>query len=283
MSSPKKRKMDSHQKRKFFGKNQNKKTFMEAGQSGFLVTCNFREKDCVRESYSVLNEFADMLYGKQECSDSKEIPENNHEDAASDEEEIDISKQLQLDIVKVQKDFKQKSFRFQLTDNGNISNCLFIKATVPDVLELGNKIYTEIFETKKSRTKNVLRFIPVEIVCKASVPDIINAAGKLFDKHLLKEPKTFAIMFNRRLNNKVSRDDVIKELADLAASKNINNKVDLKSPQIAIIVEVMKGLCCLSCLPDFHKFRKYNLVELVASSNNKTEEVPKETPEKTDI
>lgn len=272
-SSPaKKRKMDPQQRRKFYGKQNSKKTFMEAGQSGFLVTCNFREKDCIRESYSVLNEFADILFGAQETTDTKVETANEKAAETEEEEEIDISKQLELDIAKSQKEFKQKSHRFQVTENGSITNCIFIKACVPDVVELGVKIFQEILETKKSRTKNVLRFMPVEIVCKANVPDIVNAAGKLFDKHLLKEPKTFAIMFNHRLNNQISRDIIIKELANLISSKNIGNKVDLKNAQVTIVVEILKGYCCLSCLPDYHKFRKYNLVELVSDKKESEKE-----------
>lgn len=274
-SPAKKRKMDPHQKRKVYGRHNNNKTFMEVGQAGFLVTHNFRDKDAIRESYAVLNEFSDLLFGVQATDEPKaEQKQEKSGDHSESEEEIDISKQLQLDIVKSSKEFKNKSHRFQVTDNGNITNCLFIKAKVPDVVGLGVKIFTEIGETKKSRTKNVLRFMPVEMVCKAYVPDIVNAAGKLFDKYLLKEPKTFAIMFNHRLNNQISRDNVIKELANLAASKNVNNKVDLKNPQVAIIVEILKGFCCLSCLPDYHKFRKYNLAELVSVGDK--EEVEQE-------
>ncbi|XP_063708619.1 THUMP domain-containing protein 1 homolog [Culicoides brevitarsis] len=270
-SEAKKRKMDPKQRKKIYGKQNSKKTFMEVGQSGFLVTCNFREKDCIRESYSVLNEFADLLFGKQE-TESKSVPEEAKKasnDSSDDEggEEIDISKQLEMQIAETAKEFKQKSHRFQVTDNGNITNCIFIKATVPDVVELGVKIVSDILETKKARTKNVLRFMPVEVVCKANISDIVNAAGALFDKYFLKEPRTFAINFNHRLNNQISRDVIIKELAELINSKNIGNKVDLKNAQLTVVVEVLKGFCCLSVLPDFQKYRKYNLQELSAKAN----------------
>ena len=39
---------------------------LEAGLRGFLVTCNRDEKQAVRESYNVLNEYADILYGVQQ-------------------------------------------------------------------------------------------------------------------------------------------------------------------------------------------------------------------------
>lgn len=51
-------------------------------------------------------------------------------------------------------------------------------------------------------------------------------------------------------------------MADLIASKNNKNKVDLKNGQVCVLVEVMKGLCCLSVLPDYFLLKKYNLAEL---------------------
>ena len=34
---------------------------LDAGMKGFLCTCNFREKDCIRDVYKLLNEFSDKL------------------------------------------------------------------------------------------------------------------------------------------------------------------------------------------------------------------------------
>lgn len=42
------------------------------------------------------------------------------------------------------------------------------------------------------------------------------------------------------------------------------NRADLKHPQLAIIVEVIRNMCCLSVLPDYFELRKYNLLELCA-------------------
>jgi tRNA acetyltransferase TAN1 len=43
-----------------------------------------------------------------------------------------------------------------------------------------------------------------------------------------------------------------------------DNRADLKHPQLAIIVEVIRNMCCLSVLPDYFELRKYNLLELCA-------------------
>lgn len=34
---------------------------LECGMKGFLCTTNFREKECVREAYNILNEFLEKL------------------------------------------------------------------------------------------------------------------------------------------------------------------------------------------------------------------------------
>lgn len=47
---------NNHKKRKQFS--------LEPGMKGFLCTCNFREKDCVRDVYKLLNEFSDKLEEK---------------------------------------------------------------------------------------------------------------------------------------------------------------------------------------------------------------------------
>ena len=38
---------------------------LDAGMKGFLITCNNRERDAVREAYNLFNEYADKLYGPE--------------------------------------------------------------------------------------------------------------------------------------------------------------------------------------------------------------------------
>jgi tRNA acetyltransferase TAN1 len=265
MSDAKKMKFDK--KKKFYGKSDHsKKNYLECGQRGFLATCNFREKDTVRECYNILNDYADQLYSKQNEETPKALAAGsaNPKDSDDEPEEIDISKQLEQEISDKLVEHKKKAHRFQVVDTG-CTNCVFVKTSLTDPVELGEKIMTDTAETKVRKTRHLLRLIPVEAVCKANLTDIMNAGGQLFDKYFLKEGKTFSIVFNRRYNNDISRDTVIKELAELIDMKNMKNKVDLKNPQLSVIVEVIKGLCCLSVLPNYMKLKKYNLSELTAT------------------
>lgn len=39
---------------------------LETGVKGFFCTCNGKEKECIRESYNILNYYADQLIGPEE-------------------------------------------------------------------------------------------------------------------------------------------------------------------------------------------------------------------------
>lgn len=272
----KRRKMN----RKKAYQNQSKpKHFLEPGIRGFFATCNFGEKDCVRECYNLLNEYADQIALEQEnqAAITNEQPSTNETlndsgTAAEDpdqEDEEDISTLLEKEIKTINSSKQGNRYRFQQVET-NVSNCLFIKTSLSNPNELGVRIVRDIAETKKRKTRMLLRFWPVDAVCRANIEDIKNAAGRLFDKVFLNtEPTTFSIAFNKRHNNSVDRMKVIQELAELVDFKSSAHKVDLKDPQITIVVEVIKGLCCISLLPNYFKLKKYNIHELTQVEKEK--------------
>lgn len=348
-----------YKKQQYLGRNRQK--FLEPGLKGFMVTCNYREKDCVRECYNLLNEYASPIEEKQQTvgeavahennglkksdtnalqnkensdvtNDEQKVPENinevavdkvanipetltdvptetktespengkinesvnpattsentaNQEDDAgnddeddddgdddtddSDEEqEEDISTQLENQVKNMNDPKLLNIKRFKQIDTKTM-NCLFINCPMDDPMELGLKIVRDIAATKIHKSRYILRFLPVEIICKATLEDIKNAAGTLLDKYFLNtEPKTFSVVVNKRFNNSVERMKIIRELAEMITFKNVLHKVNLRNPQLSVIVEVNKGLCCLAVLPDYMQLRKYNLTELVKVEKN---------------
>uniref|UniRef100_A0A1Q3EX62 Putative thump domain-containing protein 1 n=1 Tax=Culex tarsalis TaxID=7177 RepID=A0A1Q3EX62_CULTA len=249
-------------KRNYYAKaadyHRKKPAYLEPGQRGFLVTCNMRERDCTRDAFRLLNEYADELYGKVGESPPKE-EEQPAGEGGEEEEEKDISVQVQkqAEAAKTEK----KKYRFESVDTG-AKNVCFIKTVLEDPTELALKILRDAAETKKQKSRNILRLMPIEVVTKANLKDIMDGAGKLFDRYFLKEPKTFAIIFNRRFNNGIERESVIDALAEMISSKNRGNKANLKNPELAVIVEVIKGLVLISVVPEFPQLRKYNLMEI---------------------
>ncbi|XP_041976550.1 THUMP domain-containing protein 1 homolog [Aricia agestis] len=259
---------DNRRKNKFYFRKRRNKYFLEPGFRGFFCTCNFREKDCVKEMYNILNEYAGKLYSDEATEEPPTVEPEERSDSESDNE-TDISDMLKREVEDIKKD-SQKSLkhkRFQVVETG-ATNCIFIKTNLPCPEELTTAIIKDISTTKVQKTRYVLRLLPIMATCKANLPDIMECAGKLFDKYFLKEPSTFAIVFNKRFNSSASRDLIIKELADLIVLKNGDNKADLKNPGRCIIVEIIKGICLLSVVDNYYTYKKYNLHELCKEESN---------------
>jgi len=262
--------MSSYQKRKkpnFYGSQKPKKKrefVLKPGLKGFLCTCNSREKDCIRESYNILNEYADSLYGEEKAgaaasTSAGQVPPQND----SEDEEIETALSKELNALKAERNKLPSMRRFQAVDSG-ANNCIFIQTTVSEPVKLAHYIMKDLEATKKQKTRFLLRLLPIEATCKAYLDDIRQTADSMFDKYFSKEGKTFAVLFNRRNSSGVNRDDLIRDLAEMVITRHPENRADLKHPQLAIIVEIIRNMCCLSVVPEYFELRKYNLLELCA-------------------
>jgi len=225
------------------------------------VTFNYKANESVREVYRLLNEYYKEYYGEKEEIENK----------TADPDDDDIEDQLSKAIDETKQESVKRAMLFQSVETG-ANGVVFIKSHIDEFYELGEKIIRDLFTTQQKKTKFTNRMLPIMRVCRAKIEDIINTSGELFDQHFLKEPCTFAINFNKRLNNDIQRDDVIKELAALVSQKNILNKVNLKEPKKTILVEVIKGLCCITVVQDYILLKKYNLNELTTKPDSAKEE-----------
>merc|ERR1711894_84616 len=77
--------------------------------------------------------------------------------------------------------------------------------------------------------------------------------------------KSYAILFKSRCNQDFSKETAIKIIGNVIKDINPNAKVEYKTPDLVIMVEVMKSNCCLSILPDYYGYKKYNLIELATT------------------
>ncbi|XP_075225029.1 THUMP domain-containing protein 1 homolog [Lycorma delicatula] len=237
-----------------------RKHVLETGMRGFLCTCNAKEKECIREAYNILNDYADKLYGEEQFDDDK--------DEAVDETEIEDELKKEVESLKTtNKNIKER--RFQVIDSG-ANNCIFIKTTLPEPIELVNSVTNDVYKTHKQISRYVMRLLPIEITCKAYLDDIKKECEKLFEKHFKCEPTTYGIAYNKRYNDNLLRSEVIESLARLIQDRNILHKVDLRQAKKTVIVEIIKNICCISVIPDYYQLKKYNLAEL---SKKEVEEI----------
>ncbi|XP_078415094.1 THUMP domain-containing protein 1 [Cetorhinus maximus] len=229
---------------------------LEVGMQGLLITCNMNEKKCTAEAYSLLNEYADQLYGPE-----KFVEESNSEDE-EDGDDDDAEAALKKEVKQIRTSTQNQLRRFQALDSG-ANNVVFIRTLNIEPDKLVHYILKDLYATKKKKTRAILRMLPVSGSCKAFMEEI----PKYFETFLepwFKVPKkaTFQIVYKARNNSHMSRDDVIKALAGVVINLNAENKVDLNNPEYTIIVEIIKGVCCVSVVQDYILFRKYNLQEV---------------------
>lgn len=231
----------SKYKQKFSVGKQKKRPTLEVNLKGFICSCNDREKDCVRESYNLLNKYADVLYPSQPSTE--------------DCKDTDIADDLRKELLELT---SNKKNRFQVVESG-AKNLIFINTTLEDPVQLAEKIVSDIAETKNKQTRILLRLVPIEITCKAYVKDIENAFKRIATKYFTENSKTFSVVYNHRNNNNLKRDDVIKVIADAVFQTRSDHKVNLKDAEISVVIEVIKGIALIGIVPNFIKYKKYNL------------------------
>ena len=93
------------------------------------------------------------------------------------------------------------------------------------------------------------------------------------DKH--KKIPTYCVVFKARLNNNFFKQDAIDIVGEIMKELCPNAKVEYKNPDLAIIFEVMKNHCCLSVLPNYYGYKKYNLIELAGAISTPEEKESK--------
>lgn len=238
------------------------------GDKGFLCSCNGQEKQCIRECYNILNKYADMMF-KETVSE-----ENSHSSQAADQTSdptnaTDLDEEFKEEIECLKKAGEMPK-RFQVVTSG-AKNLLFIRTTVEDPVALASAIIKEVQETKELQTRYLIRLVPIETTCKAYIDNIKRACIPLLDRHFNDNPRSFSIVYNHRNNKNLSKDEVIKTIADLIGDYKKGHTVNLNHADVSIIVEVIKGNVLLAVIPQYIQYKKFNLHSLCDQSNSKVD------------
>ncbi|XP_053712971.1 THUMP domain-containing protein 1 [Synchiropus splendidus] len=237
---------------------------LDVGMTGVLITCNMNQKKCTAEAYDLLNEYADKLYGAQADSEGGEELE----------EEEDVDDALKKEVAKLQSTKQEQ--RFMAMDSG-ANNIIFIRTHNIESDKLIHYIFSDLHGTKKKKTRHVLRMIPVTGTCRAYMDDIVKFMTDFLPPWFLKpNHATYKIAFKARNSTHSKRDDVLKAVAAVVGRLNSDNKVNLTNPELTIIMEVIKSVCCVSVVRDFVAFKKYNIQELVKEPTGKSDAAPAE-------
>ncbi|XP_016308290.1 THUMP domain-containing protein 1-like [Sinocyclocheilus anshuiensis] len=247
--------------RKRFGGHAHKKhrgaRELQVGAQGVLITCNMNERKCTSEAFSLLNEYADALYGPEQDSLSED-----------EEDDEDAEAALKKEVSQIQSSMKTHQQRFSAVDSG-AHNVVFIRTHGVDPEQLVHHILSDLYQTKKRKSRVILRMLPVSGTCKA-FPEDMEKFLSVFLERWFRAPlrATYQICFKARNSSHSKREEVIKAVAGLVGKLNPLNKVDLTNPELSIIIEIIKTVCCVSVLKDYTLYRKYNLQEVAKEPAN---------------
>ena len=240
---------------------------MKDGMKGFLLTCNNREKETVREGYSLLNEYADKLYGPEpRKSDDNE---KNDVESEVDEDDIDAALDKEKQDLKSEREKQPNERRFQQVESG-ANNCIFIKTSLDQPDQLVEEIVKDLQESKVQKSRFILRLLPILGTCKAYDKNIEELLENIISDALseTKQPSSYSVLFKTRNTNQISRDEVFKIVGGVMRNIPGPWRVDLEHPDVSIVVEIIRNVCCVGLVKEYFQRRKYNLIELVSKEVN---------------
>lgn len=226
---------------------------------GILITCNMNERKCTAEAFNLLNEYADKLYGPEKLQVNKASSSSDEEE--NEEEDVDVA--LKKEVAQLQSAAGKRERRFQALESG-ANNVIFIQTQNLEPDKLVHHILSDLHTTKKKKSRVILRMLPVTGTCKAFQEEMLKYLTTFLEPWF-KTPKsaTYQIAFKARNSSHNKREEIIKSIAGLVGKLNPKNKVDLTNPELTIIVEVIKAVCCISVARDYTLYRKYNVQEVV--------------------
>lgn len=228
--------------------------FIDVNTSGIYATCNRgKEKGCTKELMSVLQEKIQHYYDNEN--------ENENEEP-QDTKELSIEEQILKEVSDLNQTATLKTSLLSVVDI-NCECLVFIKTRKPiDPEILVREFCQEALDSKQKTTRFTQKLTPIKLSTSASIEELKKLAREVLAPHfhndVKQQPLKFAIQVSRRHFNAIDRDEIIRTVAE-SVGKDHGHSVDLKTPDVLIIVECFKTNIGMSVVRDYEKLYKYNL------------------------
>jgi hypothetical protein len=271
----------------------------------------------VKDTYNILNDAVEFLYPDllkklNETKEEKEedesksktvnkIEENQELVKSTKKQKLDenssktttISDLLEDELVRLRKNKTKLFFNFDT----NCKGVIFVKLeklfkNELDIKRITKYIIDKVRESKEQISRNISRFVPVEIAFKAK-PDLFKKnAPLILDKYFIRPsdlkdenqvpPRTsWKLEFKSRNNTSINKNEFLDFVLNYIDKTHYY--VDYKNPQLIVLIEITNDLLCLTVLEDYYENKCYNLMTLSKSEeelNNEREKLMKMQLEK---
>ncbi|KAI9230474.1 MAG: hypothetical protein DHS80DRAFT_21272 [Piptocephalis tieghemiana] len=242
---------------------------LEPGLRGFSITCTRgKERQSVKECLDLLTRYIYLEYPDLDPETSAPSPSQTEEPVES------IEDQVAKEVEEIKEQGKKESQKL-LVSLSTCTDCLIFLRTLPsiDPNRVLARLLPDLCRTRSSSTRFTLRIIPI-IGSSYANPGDMEALGKtllppIFHPTSGPTPSSFAVIPSMRNNDKVDRMALIHSLAAIVG-KDI--PANLSKPDQVVVAEVLKSICLMGVLPNYYRYRKYNIRALVEEGERETEE-----------
>ncbi|KAK8959528.1 hypothetical protein KSP40_PGU010595 [Platanthera guangdongensis] len=162
-----------------------------------------------------------------------------------------------------------KNVRHFVSLDSGCNGCIFIemhkKLVDPSPSAIAHHMISYAASTKKHMSRFILRVVPVEVTCYASEEEVSKSIKPLIEHYFPVDtplkllPLYFAVLYEARSNTGIERMTIINAVAKSVPQPH---KVDLKTPDKTIIVQIAKTICMVGVVERYKELSKYNLRQL---------------------
>ncbi|TPX35963.1 hypothetical protein SmJEL517_g01683 [Synchytrium microbalum] len=223
------------------------KAGIENKTAGILISCaQGKETKAATEIRNWLKEIADRLYGPEEAAEE------------ADTKDGDVEKALQAELDGLKKERREWRFQQVLMKSDSM---IYFKTIAPvNPVEVVTELMESVLKTGSKRSRHCIRIIPIQETCYASVEEISKVVSKLakpvFDVDGDETVIKWALVQKVRSHAALTGEMLIESIPGLIPKRH---KVDLTTPEVCIVVEVVKTTACISILRNFKRFKRFNL------------------------
>ncbi|XP_010536109.1 PREDICTED: THUMP domain-containing protein 1 homolog [Tarenaya hassleriana] len=247
----------------------------ESNKNGVAEERVASEKSC-EEKHAVenVNNENDEDLGKQKNESEEEPPvkkqclETNTSDDVKPEktEEKSIDKLIEAELQELGDKTKRRFMKLDPGCNGLVFIQMRRRDGDPKPKEIVQHMMTSAAATRKHMSRFILRVLPMEVSCYASEDEISRAIKPLVEEYFPVEtdsPRKFAVLYGARANTGIDRMKIINTVAKSVPAPH---KVDLSSPDITVVVEIVKTVCLIGVVEKYKELAKYNLRQLTSTA-----------------
>lgn len=240
------------------------------GSRGFLVSCETGlESRGIQEALAVLNEYYEKLVpeaDRQAAAPGADAGSKAAQGGGGGDTPPDFEAALAEEAAEI-KDKGNKLFYASKTGVGGLIY-VRMKHDAPGgvgPVQVAQTLMEDVAATKQNKTRHCMRFIPVEYVCEPSIKGIHEGTKKILQSHMPADGPAlqFAVQFEHRASKSLDRMEVINSVVDAVPKVDPPHKVNLSTPDITFMVQVLKSVACVGGMPRYNQLGKYNIRSII--------------------